>query len=80
MAKVEFIEGVCCKQCGKILQSSDGPRMDIYMPELCQNCGAHLININIKDKAYSITENGQAVIIKSTRKLFFRELEVVREV
>ena len=74
MANIEFVEGIRCKKCGKIIAQPT-----IFTRELCQSCGAKLININIKRKTYSLSNDAESVIIKVTHK-FFRDVYEVVEV
>lgn len=80
MAKVSYIEGIQCKLCGKILQGNRGAEITTSTPELCQNCGAHLVDMDMENRTYNITSLGRPVIIKATHKLFTTYYEVVREV
>lgn len=79
MARISYIEGVQCKACGKILQGSRGAEVTISTPELCQNCGAHLIDMNLEEHSYDITPHGRSVVIKATHKLFTTYYEIVKE-
>lgn len=79
MAKISYLKGVQCKSCGKILQGCRGAEMTISTPELCQGCGAHIINKDLNKMSYEVTSLGRDVVIKETRKLFKTYYEVVRE-
>ena len=80
MARIEYIQGVQCKQCGTILQGGRGAEITLSTPELCQNCGAHLIDKHMGTNSFELMADGQSVIIKATHKLFSTIYEVVREV
>ena len=73
MAKIEFVEGVRCKQCGNIITG-----IYAFTPELCQKCGTKIINIHIGRKSYTTNDNGEDVIVKVTHK-FFRDIYEVVE-
>ena len=79
MARIEYIQCVQCKQCGKILQGGRGAEITLSTPELCQNCGAHLIDKNIENATFYTMKGGRDVIIKATHKLFSTVYEVVKE-
>lgn len=79
MARIEFIQGVQCKRCGKILQGNQGAEITLSTPELCQNCGTHLIDKHINTNSFKTMEGGRNVVIKATHKLFSTIYEVVRE-
>ena len=74
MAKVEFIEGIQCKQCGHMVGD-----MNIYTSELCQQCGARIMEIDLVDRSVSQGPEGKWVAIKVTNKLFRKIYEFVRE-
>ena len=72
MPRVDFIEGIQCKKCGNIVAEPT-----IYTKELCQKCGAKLINMNFVKRTYSLAECGEEITIKRTHKLFHTILERV---
>lgn len=74
MANIEFVEGVRCKKCGNIIAQPT-----IFVKELCQSCGAKLIDINIGRKTYSLSSNAESVTVKVTHK-FFKDIYEVVEV
>lgn len=81
MAKIEFVEGVQCKQCGEIACSNRlGARISIFTSEICQNCGAHIMDMDITARKYNTTEDGRAVIIKITKGFLSEIYEVAREI
>ena len=64
MAKVEFKSGIKCTQCGNMIVPK------LYSNELCQKCGAHIVNIDIDGMTYSAANKGKDITIKITHKLF----------
>ena len=72
MANIEFVEGIRCKKCGKIIAQPT-----IFTRELCQGCGIKLIDINTERKTYSLSNNAECVTIKVTHKFFKDVYEVV---
>ena len=72
MADIEFVEGIRCKRCGKIIAQPT-----IFTRELCQGCGAKLIDVNIGRKTYSLLNDAESVTIKVTHKFFKDVYEVV---
>lgn len=81
MARIEFVEGIQCKCCGEILLDKlQNAQITIYTPELCQNCGTHLITKHISTNGYMPTKNARSVVIKVTHKFIFDTYEVIREV
>lgn len=74
MANIEFVEGVRCKRCGEIIVQPT-----IFTRELCQGCGARLIDTNISRRTYSLSNNAESVTIKVTHK-FFKDIYEVVEV
>lgn len=72
MAKVKYVQGVQCTKCGNIIIE---PR--IWTPELCQECGAHVIDKDIQGKEYFLAEYGRSVTVKVTSKLFTELYEIV---
>lgn len=74
MANTEFIEGIRCKKCGKIIAQPT-----VFTRELCQGCGAKLIDTNINKRTYSLSDNAESVTVKVTHK-FFKDIYEVVEV
>ena len=74
MANIEFVEGVRCKRCGKIIA-----KPTILTRELCQGCGVRLMDINISKRIYSLSNNAESVTVKVTHK-FFKDIYEVVEV
>ena len=74
MAKVEFVEGIQCKKCGHMVAE-----INIYTKQLCQECGAHIMDIDLADRSVSKGPDGKWVVIKVTHKLFHNILEFVKE-
>ena len=74
MVKVEFTEGIQCKQCGHMVAD-----MNIYTSELCQQCGARIMDIDLTSRSVSKGPEGKWVTIKVTNKLFRKIYEFVRE-
>lgn len=72
MANIEFVEGIRCKKCGNIIAQPT-----IFTKELCQNCGAKLIDTNINRRTYSLSDNAESVTVKVTHKFFKDICEVV---
>ena len=72
MARIEYVKGIRCKQCGNLIAN-----VTIFTPELCQECGALLIDKDIQDRRYTIEKDGESVVIKATHKLFRDMYEVV---
>lgn len=69
--RVEFINGVQCAKCGKIVCPT------ILTSELCQGCGAKILSINMSRKTYDCEGQGRPVTVKVTHKLFRDIYEVV---
>lgn len=65
MARIEFVPGVKCKQCGKLLISFNRLQRTI----LCQGCGAHILTY-LGNREAEVTENAEQVTVKVTHKLF----------
>lgn len=74
MANIEFVKGVRCKRCGEIIAQPT-----IFTSELCQGCGAKLIDTNISRRTYSLSDNAESVTIKVIHK-FFKDVYKVVEV
>lgn len=74
MADIEFVEGIICKRCGEIIAQPT-----ILTRELCQGCGARLMDINISRRTYSLSNNAESVTVKVTHK-FFKDIYEVVEV
>lgn len=74
MANTEFVEGIRCKKCGKIIAQPT-----VFTRELCQGCGAKLIDTNISKRTYSLSDNAESVTVKVTHK-FFKDIYEVVEV
>ena len=75
MARIEFIKGVQCKQCGYIVGD-----FDMCTSELCQNCGTHILNIDYAARECEETDNARRIIIKATRRIFRPDIyEFVKE-
>lgn len=72
MAKISFVDGVQCKRCGNIVAD-----LRITTPELCQNCGARIIDKDIADRSFAVVEYGKSVTIKVTSRFFKDTFEVV---
>lgn len=72
MAKVTYERGIKCKRCGKICTSFDRGH---YI--LCQGCGTHIMNFDLKSKKGEITENADIITVKVTHKLFSKTYEEV---
>ena len=66
MARITYERAVKCKRCGEISVSID--RFQSYV--LCQNCGEHIANLDIKNRELELTENADIVTVKVTHKLF----------
>lgn len=64
MANIEFVEGIRCKKCGKIIVQPT-----IFTKELCQGCGVKLIDINTERKTYSLSNDTEGVTIKATHSI-----------
>ena len=73
MAKVEFVEGIQCNECGNITI-----KPNIFTPEICQKCGSKILLKSINNRTYS-NKNSKSVIVKVTHKFFTDVYEVVRE-
>lgn len=65
MARTQFIEGIQCQKCGHMLA-----HITVCTSELCQECGAHIVDIDFKDRSYSSAKDGKAIVIKETKRLF----------
>lgn len=72
MPRVDFVEGIQCRKCGHMIVEPT-----IFTKELCQKCGAKLININVAERTYFVAENAEEITIKRTHKLFHNILERV---
>lgn len=71
MARTELMRGIKCKKCG---------RMDIppYSHQLCQSCGAFIVEKHDKEKGWIISKDAKIITIKVTHKLFKDILEEVQ--
>ena len=74
MANIEFVEGIRCKKCGSVIAQPT-----IFTRELCQSCGAKLIDTNINRRTYLLSNNAESVTVKVTHK-FFKDIYEVVEV
>ena len=72
MARVKYVEGVQCVKCGNVIAS-----LTIWTPELCQECGAHIIDKDIQSRGFTTAKYGKSVTVKVTSKLFTESYEVV---
>lgn len=72
MASVRFVEGVQCKRCGDFIDT-----VRTNTSELCQNCGARIIEKDMSDNSYSVTDNAKSVTVKVTSRFFKETLEIV---
>ena len=72
MPRVEFVEGIQCKKCGNIIISPT-----IFTKELCQKCGAQIINMNFAKRTYAPGLYGEEITVKVTHGLFHNTLEKV---
>lgn len=72
MAKIEFREGIQCKKCGDIIAY-----VYMFTPDLCQCCGARIIDKNNANKSYKADKDGKDVVVKVTHKFFKDTYEVV---
>ena len=66
MAIVTYERGIKCKKCGNIYVEIDRFQYCV----LCQNCGTHVLNFDIKNKKGIVTKNADIVTVKVTHKLF----------
>ena len=72
MAKITFVEGVKCTKCGNLIAEPT-----IFTSQLCQNCGARIMTINVAGRSYEATYAGKSVTLKVTHKLFGDIIEEV---
>lgn len=72
MARIKYVEGVQCTRCGDIIAN-----VAINTPELCQECGAHIIDKDIPNRCFTTAKYGKSVTVKVTSKLFTESYEVV---
>ena len=66
MARVTYEKGLKCKKCGNLIIHANRFSRCV----LCQNCGAHLADLNIKELEMLVTDNANIVTVKVTHKLF----------
>ena len=72
MARVKYVEGVQCTRCGNIIAE-----LPVGIPELCQECGAHIIDKDIQSRSFTTAKYGKSVTVKVTSKLFTESYEIV---
>lgn len=66
MARVTYERGIKCKKCGKIYISFDKFQHCV----LCQNCGTHIMDFDLKNNKGKVTEKADIVTVKVTHRLF----------
>ena len=63
MAKIEFLPGIKCKNCGKIETPPFGHH-------LCQGCGTKIVDGYNQKDGFLINKNATIISVKITKKLF----------
>ena len=63
MARVEFLPGIKCKNCGKI-------ELPPFKYLLCQECGTKIVDGHNKKDGFIINGNAEIISVKVTHKLF----------
>ena len=63
MAKVRFLPGIKCKNCGKIA-------IPPFRYHLCQGCGAKVVDGHNDKDGFLINGNANIIKVKVTHKLF----------
>ena len=66
MARVTYERGIKCKKCGELYISINR----FCSCVLCQNCGTHIMDFDLRNREAEVTENADIVTIKVTHKLF----------
>lgn len=66
MAYVTYETGIKCMKCGNITTSIDR----FKSRALCQNCGEHIMDFDLRTKEGTVQKNAEIVTVKVTHKLF----------